>query len=148
MSRLFLDDFFAISKGQKRVREKSARSGQERKSWELASGPFPCCHDPPQFTLSYAGRRMVLALAAQLEHLHEVHEATRDTDFDDRLVISLLLCLAAGERNLVLRIGAEDELLEKKEKREWVKRVGEEVAWVSPLEPSAVEGDRGGELRC
>lgn len=74
---------------------------------------------------------VVLDLSAQLEQLHEVHEATRDTDFDDRLVLSLLLCLAVGERNLVLRIGSEGELLEKREKREWVKRVGEEVAWVS-----------------
>lgn len=61
-----------------------------------------------------------------LQQLHEVTEYK----FEDRLLISIYLCLAAGERNLVLRVGAEGEHLDSTERKEWVKRVGDEVAWV------------------
>jgi hypothetical protein len=69
-----------------------------------------------------------MSLASILQQLH----APGNPSFDDRVLLSILLCLAAGERNLVLRLGSQGEQLTASEKKDWVQRVGEEVAWVSP----------------
>ena len=68
-------------------------------------------------------------LASQLEHLHSL-DVPYAQDFDDRILVHLLLCIAAGERNLVIKIGAQAESISTQHKREWVERVGAELAWV------------------
>ncbi|GAA5884044.1 hypothetical protein JCM6882_002114 [Rhodosporidiobolus microsporus] len=73
-----------------------------------------------------------------LQQLHELQQPYA-TQFDDRLLIALLLALAAGHRNLVVRVtpldglgGAhEDQRRElKRERKEWIKRVADEVEWI------------------
>ncbi|KAK4051536.1 hypothetical protein OIV83_002676 [Microbotryomycetes sp. JL201] len=68
-------------------------------------------------------------LASELNRLHAADDSYAP-DFDDRLLIQIMMCLASGERNLVVRIGADDERLDPQERADWVKRVSAEVAWL------------------
>ena len=70
-----------------------------------------------------------MGLSDTLDELHQ-HPAVDSYDFDDRLLLSILLALAAGERSLVVKVGAEGERIAAADKREWVSRLAQEVAWV------------------
>ncbi|ORY44654.1 hypothetical protein BCR35DRAFT_311142 [Leucosporidium creatinivorum] len=70
-----------------------------------------------------------MSLGEQLQQLHALEVPYADA-FDDRVLIQLLLCIAAGERNLVLRVGAEGQILSAQQRKEWAQRVGAEVAWI------------------
>ncbi|GAA5836299.1 hypothetical protein JCM11251_001457 [Rhodosporidiobolus azoricus] len=73
-----------------------------------------------------------------LQQLHE-QQHPYSTQFDDRLLIALLLAVAAGHRNLVVRVnpldaqngvlGAQSDT-QKGCKKDWIKRVADEVEWI------------------
>ena len=65
------------------------------------------------------------------ETLESLHVQT-GYEFDDRLLLSILLALAAGDKSLVLRVGGEGERVPAVDRREWVNRLAQEVAWVRP----------------
>ncbi|GAA5939506.1 hypothetical protein JCM1841_001553 [Sporobolomyces salmonicolor] len=77
-------------------------------------------------------------LADLLQQLHAIDHPYAP-QFDDRLFVVVLLALAAGERNLVVRVAPQDlpalsspgeTKLSKRDKKEWVTRVADEVNWV------------------
>ncbi|GAA5873006.1 hypothetical protein JCM1840_007293 [Sporobolomyces johnsonii] len=77
-------------------------------------------------------------LADLLQQLHAIDHPYA-SQFDDRLFVSLLLALAAGDRNLVIRVAPQDlpalsspdeTKLSKRDKKEWVERVADEVNWI------------------
>ncbi|BGP20633.1 hypothetical protein JCM10213v2_008796 [Rhodosporidiobolus nylandii] len=65
-----------------------------------------------------------------LQYLHTLDQPYASS-FDDRLLLALLLALGAGERNLVIRVEpAEGPLADSRgQRKEWVKRVADEVQW-------------------
>lgn len=53
--------------------------------------------------------------------------------FNNLLFLNLLLCLKLGEKNLILKIGNEFNNLNKFELNELIKRIINEINWVSLL---------------
>ncbi|KAM0789829.1 hypothetical protein ACM66B_006677 [Microbotryomycetes sp. NB124-2] len=68
-------------------------------------------------------------LASELERLHALDDKYAPS-FDDRLLIQIMMCLASGDRNLIVRVGTDYERLTAQERAAWVKRVSAEVAWL------------------
>ncbi|KAI5481315.1 hypothetical protein MNV49_004937 [Pseudohyphozyma bogoriensis] len=66
-------------------------------------------------------------LSATLEHLHAHLE--RGVEFDDRVVLQLLLTVYAGHKNIVLRIRP-DSFLSPAERSAMVHRLAAQVAWL------------------
>ncbi|KAM0750911.1 hypothetical protein T439DRAFT_325961 [Meredithblackwellia eburnea MCA 4105] len=69
-----------------------------------------------------------MSLAEVLQDLHK--NILINYDFDDRLLLVILLALKAGERNIVVRVGEEGSKLSKQDRRECAARVAQEVAWI------------------
>ncbi|BGP52092.1 hypothetical protein JCM10450v2_008063 [Rhodotorula kratochvilovae] len=76
-------------------------------------------------------------LGELLNALHARDQPYADR-FDDRLLITVLLALAAGQRSIVLRVspartqGSRDEQRRERgrQREDWVRRVADEVAWI------------------
>lgn len=68
-----------------------------------------------------------MSLPALLASLHRETEYA----FDDRLLLSLLLSLKSGERNLILRLGDDAELLVAQDQLELISRLAQELSWVA-----------------